>query len=77
MLARYLEEFRARVEAPVMVAVNGGYRSPAHGASHALGPHAWAAAANIYRIGDTSLDGEKAIERFAQDRRPASARRCA
>ena len=30
VLARYLEEFRQRVDAPVCVAVNGGYRSPAH-----------------------------------------------
>lgn len=66
VLARYLEELRARVEAPVMVAVNGGYRSPAHRGAGPLGPHAWGVAANIYRIGDTWLDGERSIERYGK-----------
>jgi hypothetical protein len=66
VLARYLEEFRARVEAPVFIAVNGGYRSPAHRFSQRPSPHLWAAAANIYRIGDTFLDSEKSIERYAR-----------
>jgi hypothetical protein len=66
VVARYLEEFRSRVEAPVFVAVNGGYRSPAHRFSKRPSPHLWAAAANIYRIGDTFLDSEKAIERYAR-----------
>lgn len=65
VLARYLEEFRARVEAPVCVAVNGGYRSPAHGLAGAS-PHLWGAAANIYRVGDARVDDEKAIERFGR-----------
>ena len=52
VLARYLEEFRTRVGAPVFVSVNGGYRSPAHRYSSAAGPHQWATAADIYRIGD-------------------------
>src|SRR5690348_11914651 len=30
LLARYLQEFRTRVEGPVLVSVNGAYRSPAH-----------------------------------------------
>lgn len=64
VLARYLEEFRSRAEAPVFVAVNGGYRSPAHGFSKRPSPHLWAAAANIYRVGDTFLDSEKAIEKY-------------
>lgn len=67
VLARYLQEFRIRVEAPVYVAVNGGYRSPAHLLTpwHAT-PHHWATAADIYRIGDTWLDSSKTIERFAR-----------
>jgi hypothetical protein len=64
VLARYLEELRQRVEAPVYVAVNGGYRSPAHRLSARPGPHLWASAVNIYRIGDTWLDSQKSIERF-------------
>lgn len=66
VLARYLEELRERVEAPIYVAVNGGYRSPAHAHSDELNPHSWATAANIYRIGDTWLDTPKQIERFAR-----------
>jgi len=66
VLARYLEDFRERVDAPVCVAVNGGYRSPAHRLSGRPSPHLWATATNIYRIGDTWLDSQKAIERYAR-----------
>ena len=66
VLARYLEEFRQRVETPVYVAVNGGYRSPAHRLSQPPNPHLWATAVNIYRIGDTWLDSQKGIERYAR-----------
>jgi len=66
VLARYLEDFRQRVEDPVCVAVNGGYRSPAHRLGGRPGPHLWATAANIYRIGDTWLDNQKTIERYAR-----------
>ncbi len=66
ILARYLQEFRSRVEAPVFISVNGGYRSPAHRYSTKASPHLWAAAADIYRIGDTWLDNEKAIEKYAR-----------
>ena len=66
ILARYLEVFRERVEAPVFVAVNGGYRSPAHGFSKQPDAHCWATAADIYRIGDCWLDDEKSIERYAR-----------
>jgi hypothetical protein len=66
ILARYLEEFRARVEAPVFVSVNGGYRSPAHRYSTRASPHLRGTAADIYRVGDTWLDQEKAIERYAR-----------
>ena len=66
VLARYLEAFRQQVEAPVYLAVNGGYRSPAHRLSAAPNPHVWAAAVNIYRIGDTWLDSKKSIERYVR-----------
>jgi len=66
VLARYLEDLRAKAEAPICVAVNGGYRSPAHRLGGKPGPHLWATAANIYRIGDTWLDSQKAIERYAR-----------
>jgi hypothetical protein len=66
ILARYLEAFRQRVDAPVFIAANGGYRSPAHALCQPPGPHAWAAAANIYRIGDCWLDDRESIEKFAR-----------
>ena len=66
ILARYLETFRERVDAPVYVSVNGGYRSPAHQRSQLASVHCWATAADIYRIGDTWMDSQKSIERFAR-----------
>jgi hypothetical protein len=62
----YLEEFRRRVDAPVFIAINGGYRSPAHGLSRFASPHLWGTAANIYRVGDTFLDNQKEIEKYAR-----------
>jgi hypothetical protein len=64
VLARYLEELRKQAEAPIYIAVNGGYRSPAHRLSGRPNPHLWATAVNIYRIGDTWLDCQKNIERY-------------
>ena len=65
LLARILEDFRAKAGAPVYVAANGGYRSPAHRLSTVAGPHNWAAAADIYRVGDTFLNSQSAIEKYA------------
>ncbi len=64
LLARVLEDLRARVGGPVFVAANGGYRSPAHRLSSAAGPHLWAAAADLYRVGDTWLSTQAAIEKY-------------
>jgi hypothetical protein len=67
VLARYLQEFRIRVDAPIYVAVNGGYRSPTHRLSaRDATPHHWGTAADVYRIGDTWLDSPKLIERYAR-----------
>lgn len=66
VFARYLQEFRNRVNAPVFIAANGGYRSPAHAENSHASPHAWGTAVNIYRIGDTFLDSSKSIERYAR-----------
>jgi hypothetical protein len=64
LLAFYLERFRAAAGASVHVAVNGGYRSPAHKlATHAT-PHLWGTAADIYRIGSTILKSREAIEKY-------------
>jgi len=64
LLARFLEDFRREVDAPVFISANGGYRSPAHQIGGAKSIHAWGAAANIYRIGDIFLNDAKSIEKF-------------
>lgn len=66
ILARYLEAFRAEAGAAVFISANGGYRSPAHRMSASASRHHWATAADIYRVGDTYLDNEKAIDRYAR-----------
>jgi hypothetical protein len=64
VLARFLEDFRREVDAPVFISANGGYRSPAHHIGGAKSIHAWGTAANIYRIGDTFLDDARSIEKY-------------
>jgi hypothetical protein len=64
LLARFLEDFRREVDAPVFISANGGYRSPAHQIGGAKSIHAWGTAANIYRIGDTFLSDAKSIEKY-------------
>src|SRR5216117_1922299 len=64
-LARYLEDFRREVDAAVFISANGGYRSPTHRANKAVSLHSWGTAADIYRVGDTYLDDEKSIARYA------------
>jgi Peptidase M15 len=64
LLARFLEDFRREVDAPVFISANGGYRSPAHQIGGAKSIHAWGTAADIYRIGDTWLNDAKSIQKF-------------
>ncbi len=64
LLARFLEDFRREVDAPVFISANGGYRSPAHQVGGSKSIHAWGTAANIYRIGDTFLSDTKSIEKY-------------
>jgi hypothetical protein len=64
-LARYLEDFRRQVDAPVFISANGGYRSPSHRINRAVSLHSWGTAADIYRVGDTYLNDEKSIARYA------------
>jgi hypothetical protein len=66
MLAMALEVFRTEVGAPVRIAANGGYRSPAHAHSASGSPHCWAAAANIYSIGTDYVDSQERITRYAE-----------
>jgi hypothetical protein len=71
LLALSLQRFREAVGTLVHIATNGGYRSPAHGLTRHASPHCWATAADVYRIGDTYLDDEKAIERYRELARDA------
>lgn len=64
LLAFYLERFREAVGAPIRLAVNGGYRSPAHRLAVGATPHMWATAADVYRIGNVILNEQESIERF-------------
>ena len=64
-LAAALEVLRVEVGAPIRIAANGGYRSPAHSGSLSGSPHCWATAANIYRIGSDYLDSEEKITRYS------------
>lgn len=64
LIARFLEDFRREVEAPVFISANGGYRSPAHQIGGAKSIHAWGTAANIYRVGDTFLSDAKSIGKY-------------
>lgn len=64
VLAFYLEQFRIAAGASVHVAVNGGYRSPAHKLSLHATPHMWGTAADVYRIGNSILKTREAIEKY-------------
>lgn len=64
ILAFYLERFRELAGASVHVAVNGGYRSPAHRLSVSATPHMWGTAADLYRVGTLILKDRDPIERF-------------
>ena len=64
-LAAALEVLRVEIGAPIRIAANGGYRSPAHVASTSGSPHCWGMAANIYRIGSEYLDSEERIGRYS------------
>ncbi len=64
VLAFYLEQFRTAVNASVHIAVNGGYRSPAHKLAMNATTHIWGTAADIYRIGPNILKTKELIDRF-------------
>lgn len=64
MLAFFLEQFRAAAGAPVHIAVNGGYRSPAHKMAGTANPHVWGTAADVYRIGTAILKTKELIDKY-------------
>lgn len=65
LLAAVLSVFRQRVGTYVRIAANGGYRSPGHGRNRHASTHHWGTAVNIYKIGDTYLDTQEEIEKYA------------
>lgn len=65
-LAAALEVMRVEIGAPIRIAANGGYRSPAHARSTSASPHCWATAANVYRIGSEYVDSQEAITRYSE-----------
>lgn len=65
LLAAALELFRTAVGTYVFLGANGGYCSPRHARIGGASPHCWGTAANVYRIGDTYLDTQESIARFA------------
>ncbi|HUP49916.1 MAG TPA: hypothetical protein VNA04_14105 [Thermoanaerobaculia bacterium] len=64
ILAFYLQQFRAAAGGSVHIAVNGGYRSPAHKLSREASAHMWGTAADVYRIGANILKTRELIEKF-------------
>ena len=66
LLAMALELFRDAVGNYVYIGANGGYCSPRHARVGGASPHCWGTAANIYRVGDTYLDAQDSIVRYAE-----------
>ena len=66
LLANALELFRQAVGNYVYIGANGGYCSPRHARIGGASPHCWGTAANVYRVGDTYLDSQESIVRFAE-----------
>ena len=64
LLSFYLQQFRGAAGAPAHIAVNGGYRSPAHKLSTAATPHMWGTAADVYRVGSNILKTRELIEKY-------------
>ena len=66
LLANALELFRQAVGNYIYLGANGGYCSPRHARIGGASPHCWGTAANVYRVGDTYLDSQEGIVRFAE-----------
>jgi hypothetical protein len=64
ILAFFLEQFRTAAGGSVHIAVNGGYRSPAHKMSSNATAHMWSTAADIYRIGSTIIKTKEQIDKY-------------
>jgi len=63
ILAFYLEQLRTAVGS-IHIAVNGGYRSPAHKLAVSGTPHMWGTAADLFKIGSTILKDKDSITKY-------------
>jgi peptidase M15-like protein len=64
VLAFYLERLRDALGASIHLAVNGGYRSPAHKLAVGASPHMWGTAADIYKVGNVLVRDQATIETY-------------
>ena len=64
ILAFYLQHFRVLTGSSVHIAVNGGYRSPAHKLAMDATAHMWGTAADVYRVGSNILKTRELIEKY-------------
>jgi len=64
MLAFYMERLREAIGHAIHIAVNGGYRTPAHKLAVGTTPHMWGTAVDLYRIGSTILKDKESIEKY-------------
>jgi len=66
ILAFFLQRVREVTGTSVHVAVNGGYRSPAHKMAMQGPSHMWGTAVDLYKIGQTILDDTQSIARYSK-----------
>lgn len=64
VLAFYLQRVRETIGLSMHVAVNGGYRSPAHRMATSATCHMWGTAVDVYRVGTTILREEDSITKY-------------
>lgn len=66
ILAFFLQRVREVTGSSVHVAVNGGYRSPAHKMAMDGPSHMWGTAADLYKIGQTILNHSSSIAKYTK-----------
>lgn len=66
VLAFFLQRVRETIGLSMHVAVNGGYRSPAHPMAAGATCHMWGTAVDVYRVGTTILREEESITKYSR-----------
>lgn len=66
VLAFFLQRVREVAGTSIHIAVNGGYRSPAHKMAMAGPTHMWGTAVDLYRIGQTILNDSQSIQKYTK-----------